>query len=107
MNDLTILCRLLGLEITDYRGDREVLIDNYELVYICEHDWQTVEIEFSHGITITIDQELLRGHDLWAKGKPVPDVKVIGDQLSVIVWQQASEEFKEKLGKAIEFGGKL
>ncbi len=103
--NLVQICKLLGLEVTGYTRQEPHFLDKYSLVETLKYEWEIQIIDFSHGIFVEVDQKFLHKNGL--TGSVPLTIESIGEELDELIWQEASEQFKEKLGKAIEFGGKL
>jgi len=105
MKDLVNVCKLLGLEVVGYVRQDPYFLDEYSLKETLESDWGGQDIEFSHGITVSVYRDFLHQNGL--TGSVDLTISSIGEELDELIWQEASEQFKDRLGKAVEFGGKL
>jgi len=100
---LVELCKLLGLKYAGYQIEVEYWQIEQDLFYI---GYSSLEVEFSHDIKVYLHKGLLP-KTLLDKVR-TPDTKEeITKAVNKIAWEMAAEEFKEKLSKVIEFGGKL
>jgi hypothetical protein len=103
--NLVDVCKLLGLELGGYDKHSPFLLDKWQFEELLTQSWNSHVIEFSHDCSVTVDHDFLEYNGL--VGSVVLTLDAVGEELDILIWQYAAEQFKEKLGKAVEFGGKL